>query len=136
MSRGPRVDEHAIAQRRCVRVAAACLVLFALAGGLFDTVPGVTTNVGNLTLGGGSLRMGGDAPGTASGGAVTLAGTYRVDGNGTTPGTGFDQLQVGDVATIAGGLQVSFQRAISPSLAGSADITSRVISKAASGSSA
>jgi autotransporter-associated beta strand protein len=88
-------------------------------GGNFQFTGGelrVTDFIGNLTNQGGNFSPGhATALSTVSGDFVQAAGKLIIELDGTSPGTGFDRLDVGGSASLAGSLEVNLLDGFLPS---------------------
>jgi autotransporter-associated beta strand protein len=92
---------------------------FVVDGGRLET----KTITGNLLINGGTFAPGlSTAISTISNNFTLNAGIVQFEIGGINPGTGFDQLQVGGSASIAGGLQVLFTSGFVPSIYQTFDI--------------
>jgi autotransporter-associated beta strand protein len=87
---------------------------FSVDGGRLET-KGV---VGSLVVNAGTFAPGYTAPAitTITDDFTIEGGLFQLEIGGANPGTGFDQLVVGNIASIAGGLQVQFTSGFSPAL--------------------
>lgn len=92
---------------------------FAINGGVLET----KTVTGAFALNQGTFAPGlGRSISTISDDFVENGGVLQMQIGGVTAGTGYDQLQIGDVAAIAGGLQVQFAAGFTPGLYQTFDI--------------